>query len=95
MQDASKPIVLKMYSTSTIAATRPAAAVEAVKSMSGVNASPATETTPSSINTVNSFLRMPRMSPNTPRNGALSATMAIARLVAKPHVDMLETLSAV
>lgn len=35
------------------------------------------------------------MSPNTPRNGALSATMAIARLVAKPQVDMLETLSAV
>ena len=29
MQDASKPMVLRMYSTSTIAATRPAAAVEA------------------------------------------------------------------
>ena len=63
--------------------------------MNGVKESPATETTPMSINAVNSFLRIPRMSPNTPRNGALRATMAIARLVAKPQVDMLETLSAV
>ena len=73
----------------------PAAAGEEVKSMSGVNDSPATDTMPSVRNAMNSFLRMPRMSPNTPKNGALSATMAMARLVAKPHVDMLDTLSAV
>ena len=63
--------------------------------MNGVKESPATETTPMSRNAVNNFLRIPRMSPNTPRNGALRATMAIAKLVAKPQVDMLDTLSAV
>ena len=82
MQEASKPMVLRMYSTSTIMATRPAAPVEEVKSIPGVRASPATDTTPSSMNAANSFLRMPRMSPNTPRKGALSATMAMAMLVA-------------
>ena len=82
MQEASNPMVLRIYSTSTSPATRPAASVEEVKSMPGVSASPATASTPSSINAANSFLRMPRMSPNTPRNGADSATMAMAMLVA-------------
>ena len=78
-----------------MAATLPAAAGEEVKSIGGVKASPATEATPNSRNAVNSFLRISRISPNTPKNGALSATIAMARLVAKPHVDILETLSAV
>ena len=82
MQLASKPMVLKMYKTSTSIVTLDAAAGEAVKSISGVNASPATDTTPSSKNAVNSFLRIPRMSPNTPKNGADKATMAMAMLVA-------------
>ena len=82
MQEALKPMVLKMYSTSTSMATLPATAVEEVKSISGVKARPATETTPSSKKAVNSFLRMPRMSPNTPKNGAARATMAMAMLVA-------------
>ena len=75
-------MVLKMYSTSTSIATLDAAAGEEVKSISGVNASPATDTMPSSKNAVNSFLRMPRISPNTPKNGADKATMAMAMLVA-------------
>ena len=82
MQEASKPMVLRMYSTNTNMATRPAASVEEVKSIIGVKASPATASTPSPTKNPNSFLRMPRMSPNTPRNGADSATMAMARLVA-------------
>jgi len=49
-------------------ATLLAAAVDEVKSISGVKASPVTDTTPSSRNAVNSFLRMPRISPNTPKN---------------------------
>lgn len=63
-------------------ATRPAASVEEVKSMPGVNASPATEKTPSARKAANSFLRILRMSPKTPRKGADSATMAMAMLVA-------------
>ena len=65
-----------------MAATRPAASVEEVKSMPGVKASPATDSTPNARKAVNSRLRMPRISPKTPRKGADSATMAMAILVA-------------
>ena len=63
-------------------ATRPAAAVEEVKSIMGAKARPATARMPSPRKKPNSFLRMPRISPNTPRKGAASATMAMAMLVA-------------
>ena len=59
-----------------------AAAVEDMKSIIGVKDSSATATTPMPTNRANSRLRMPRMSPNTPRNGADSATMAMAMEVA-------------
>ena len=88
-------MTLTMYRTRIRLATLPAATGPEVKSIPGVNAMPAQAATPSSMKKLNSFLRIPRMSPNTPRNGALRATMAIARLVAKPQVDMLDTLSAV
>ena len=52
------------------------------KSSWGVTASPAQLSTPTSMNTVNSFLRKPSKSPNTPSTGAASATMAMAALVA-------------
>ena len=82
MAEASKPITLMMYSARISPATRPAAAVEEVKSMSGVNAISATAATPRMTNPANNRLRMPRMSPNTPRKGAAMATMAMAMLVA-------------
>ena len=82
MAEASKPMTLTMYSARISPATRPAAAVEDMKSIIGVKDSSATATTPMPTNRANSRLRMPRMSPNTPRNGADSATMAMAMEVA-------------
>ena len=53
-----------------------------VKGSAGAAASPRQETTPTSMKPVNSFLRQPSKSPNTPSTGASSATMAMAALVA-------------
>ena len=82
MAEASKPMTLTMYKTRIRLATLPAATGPEVKSIPGVNAMPAQAATPSSMKKLNSFLRIPRISPNTPRNGAASATISIAMLVA-------------
>ena len=53
-----------------------------MKSIMGVAAISAQDTTPTIMKPTNSFLRMPLKSPNTPSTGASSATMAMAALVA-------------
>ena len=74
-------MVERIYSASTAMPTF-SAMPGAIKSSCGVTARPTQLTTPTSIKMVNSFLRMPLKSPNTPSTGASSATMAMAALVA-------------